>query len=416
MKSIVAPFIMILCLAGQALASPSDREARWRADLDAYATELEAHHIDLFHALTREDFNAQLGQIRADISDTSDTEIVAELMKLTHSIGDGHTAMPLWNADFHRYPIALRWVEGKALITATASGNAYLLGANIVSWNGIPIDKVYARLAPYVPFVENPQSEAVRVTRYLPVAQLGQAIGLSQSAEAVNLMVEKDGVQWPVRLEAISSDAYSEQVTSTISYRRDLSSEPGLIETQGIRFAIIEDGTLGYFQFDAYPQSDDMVEFSDKVYRALEAAGTRNIAIDFRENFGGNFFVGLMLAADLVALDGLDWQKGVYVLTSGTTFSAAMSNSAQFADILNARLIGEPTGANPCGYQDMGQFSLPYSGYLITYSKRHYCFSEAVDDALQPDVPVAVQSEDYVDNRDRALDWIISDIRKRTEN
>jgi hypothetical protein len=98
------------------------------------------------------------------------------------------------------------------------------------------------------------------------------------------------------------------------------------------------------------PHQGAMIEFADKVYTALETTEARNIVIDFRENFGGNFFIGLLLAANLVALDTIDWKEGVYVLISGKTFSAAMSNAAQFVSILNARLVGEPTGANPCGY------------------------------------------------------------------
>jgi hypothetical protein len=158
-----------------------------------------------------------------------------------------------------------------------------------------------------------------------------------------------------------------------------------------------------------------MREFANSVVEALEAANAQNIVIDFRESFGGNYFVGLMLAAELVALDGIDWRHGTYVLISGITFSAAMSNSAQFANILNAKLVGEPTGANPCGYQDMGQFELPNSGRLVTYSKREYCFANSVDGALQPDVPIPLVREDYVTGNDPAMNWILGDIAARRE-
>lgn len=85
------------------------------------------------------------------------------------------------------------------------------------------------------------------------------------------------------------------------------------------------------------------------------------MVIDFRGNGGGDFFVGLTLAYYLNLADSIDWRSGVYVLTDKYTFSAGVSNAAQYRQILNARIVGEPTGGNPVGYQDMGSFILPNS-------------------------------------------------------
>ena len=63
--------------------------------------------------------------------------------------------------------------------------------------------------------------------------------------------------------------------------------------------------------------------------------------------------------------------------------------------------------------QDTGSFRLPNSGHQIIYSKRFYCFADAVEEALQPDVLIPVTREDYLMGRDRALDWILNDIAGR---
>ncbi|WP_321489110.1 hypothetical protein [uncultured Hyphomonas sp.] len=415
MKPALISIVLAATLSASAEAKSPREDALWLEDIDSYVTGLESNHIDLYHQVSRDEFARQLDLLREDLPELTDAEIVAALMKITHSVGDGHTSMPLWNSEPKRFPIQIRWIGGEAVITGTTADNAELLGAVVKRWNGLAIDAVYERLAPYVPFVENKHSEAVRVGQYLTFADLGHAIGISTGSDRVTIEVSQGADTREIQLEALDPQELREQLSEKITYRHDLNAEPTMIKASGIRFVLLEGGATGYIQFDSYPEPEEMREFANSVFEALEAANAQNIVIDFRESFGGNYFVGLMLAAELVALDGIDWRHGTYVLISGITFSAAMSNSAQFANILNAKLVGEPTGANPCGYQDMGQFELPNSGRLVTYSKREYCFANSVDGALQPDVPVPLVREDYVTGNDPAMNWILGDIAARRE-
>lgn len=138
---------------------------------------------------------------------------------------------------------------------------------------------------------------------------------------------------------------------------------------------------------------------------------SKNLIIDLRENYGGDFFVGLKLAQFLVLADSIDWKSGVYVLIDNATFLAAMSNAAQFSQLLNAKLVGEPTGAKPSGYQDMRQFILLNSNLEVTYSKRLYHFTNDGKDALYPVVQVEVSIENHLSKVDPQLNWILNDLR-----
>jgi len=95
------------------------------------------------------------------------------------------------------------------------------------------------------------------------------------------------------------------------------------------------------------------------------------------------------------------------------TTHAAMSNAAQFRQLLNAKLVGQPTGAQPSGYQDMGQFELPNSSLAVTYSKRLFRFSDESPDALYPNMLIPLTRDDYLKPGDKVLDWVLSDIRDR---
>ena len=156
----------------------------------------------------------------------------------------------------------------------------------------------------------------------------------------------------------------------------------------------------------------DMEKFAKDLLHFIDDNKSENLVIDLRDNYGGDFFVGLKLAQFLVLADTINWRSGVYTLIDNVTFSAAMSNAAQFSQLLNSRLVGSPTGARPSGYQDMGQFTLPNSKLTVTYSKRLYHFKEDKRDALYPDVHVEPSIDDYVNGYDRALRWIMDDINE----
>ena len=98
-------------------------------------------------------------------------------------------------------------------------------------------------------------------------------------------------------------------------------------------------------------------------------------------------------------------------MTDAVTFSAATSNSALFKQLLNAKIVGQPTGSNPTGYQDMDQFELPNSKLVITYSKRRFELSETVTQGIQPDEFLNYNWNDFSQGNDNMLQWVIKDIK-----
>ena len=168
-----------------------------------------------------------------------------------------------------------------------------------------------------------------------------------------------------------------------------------------------------YIRFDSYPGWIKMLMFADNINEQLSSNQITNLIIDFRKNGGGNFFEGLLLAQMLVTIDGLDWQNGIYALVGKKTFSAGVSNAAQYRQILNAKLVGEPTGGNPYGYQDADSFVLPNSNWPVQYSKRLFKMQDQQTNGLQPDIIIETLWSDYAKGLDRQLEWIINDIDSR---
>lgn len=154
-----------------------------------------------------------------------------------------------------------------------------------------------------------------------------------------------------------------------------------------------------------------MNEFSENVYDFIQQNKSKHLIIDLRDNYGGDFFIGQILASWLNASDSIDWKSRVYVLVDRVTYSAAMVNALQFKQLLNAKVVGEPTGANPNGYQDLGQFKLPNSNLLITYTKRLFRLQDIDTKGLQPDVLITPKWDNYKKGVDEVLDWVLNDIK-----
>jgi hypothetical protein len=64
---------------------------KWQEDLRYLARELPKRHKDLFHAMTREQFEAAVKNLDERIPNLSQEQIIVELQRIVAMIRDGHT-------------------------------------------------------------------------------------------------------------------------------------------------------------------------------------------------------------------------------------------------------------------------------------------------------------------------------------
>jgi hypothetical protein len=134
----------------------------------------------------------------------------------------------------------------------------------------------------------------------------------------------------------------------------------------------------------------------------------RRLIIDMRNNRGGDYLQGHKhLIARILERPRLNQPDHLYVITGRYTFSAAMSNAAQFRNETRATLVGEPPGEMPNGYQEHRSFRLPHSHLVVNYSVRYYKFLTADVPALLPDTIIEPDWDDYRVGRDPVLEWIL---------
>lgn len=384
----------------------------WVEDLAYYQSTLEHKHIDLYHKISKEDFNKEIQRLKRVSSKNSDMKIIIDLMRLTRKIGDGHTAVYIQNKALHFYPLEFSKIEGKWRVIKVGKDHKDLLGMEFVNIEGQSMENIALKVSEVAQFVENKQSEIVRTAQNMNIAELLFGLLITKNPLKATFTFRNDvNEMQEATLNAVNREKYEKMDFEVISIQVPEISKPKNPKHDMLWFSPI-DGTKGiYIKLGAYPSPGDMEAFGRKVLRYINDHSIEKMVIDLRNNGGGDFFVGLTLANYLNLADPIDWKSGVYVLTDKVTFSAGSCNAAQFRQILNAKIVGEPTGSNPIGYQDMSEFVLPYSALTITFSKRLFRLQQNHTEGVQPDELIQYDWDNFSNGNDIMLRWVIDDMK-----
>ncbi|MGQ1788158.1 hypothetical protein [Saccharicrinis sp. GN24d3] len=412
MKKIVITlglFLVSLILFSQELS-----KAAWLEDLDAYKMGLEQNHINVYHTINKAEFEKELQSIETLLESRSDLEIAIELMRLTRKIGDGHTAISFRNQQTHNYPFELKNFEGKWKVIRVDEMYSYLLGKELVKINDYSINKVAKKVEQVAQFVENEYSRKTRTSQYLNFSELLYGLGITNKKTAASFtFTDETGLLQTKTLHGLSQDEYNNHVFRELKIAVPEIKTPGNIKTQDFWYAPIA-GTDGlYIHFESYPTFEEMMTIGEEIVGHIFEANIRQLVIDMRNNGGGDLYTGLVLAYALNLADPVDWESGVYVLSDNVTFSAATSNTALYRELLNAKIVGEPSGSNPTGYQDMDSFELPNSKLVVCYSKRFFNIQETRTAGVQPDVLLNYDWDSFSQNNDNILRWVIDRIKAK---
>ena len=403
-------FLMIYNIYSQSIDVDS-----WTQDLDAYKSNLEKYHIDLYHKIDKADFEKELQQIKSNLKNKTELEVIIDLMRLTRKIGDGHTSFSLRGFETHHFPIEIYNVNGQWRVIKTTKEHKNLLGKILTQIDNESIDKVSQEVSKVAQYIENKQSEIIRTGQYLMKSEVLFGLKLTKNQRKADfIFLDDTGEKTKVSLEAIAKTDYHEK-TEFESFTINIPEiqKPSDSKLDYLWFSPIKNTSAIYIKFESYPSFQDMEAFGGSVLYYINKNQIKQVVIDLRNNGGGDFFIGTFLAYYLNLANSIDWKSGVYVLTDKVTFSAATSNASQFRQMLNAKIIGEPTGSNPTGYQDMAEFTLPNSGRIVTYSKRLFRFQAQVTQGVQPDVQIPYDWKSYSNGIDNMMKWIINDIQKK---
>lgn len=408
-------FVLTALTALPSFALDDHQVRQWREDIQFYRTALEDGHIDLYHSVSKERFASELDHLVARLSELNEHQIVTEMMRITRLINDGHTQFPIMAGPHKHYPLRFFMIDGDVYVLSASESLQKYLGARIVAIDGVAITDVLKTIAPVVQPAENEYGQMQSLAFHLTVDNMLFGTGVTQAYGSAKFTFETpDGAVSNVDINSLSMSEYLAETTHWIDQQKPFQ-DPELTLNKHLWITTNPETQTAYLYFSQYPALEEIMAFGPILSEYLAAKGTRNIIIDLRDNGGGDFYVGLALSSPILMADSIDWQNGVYVLIGRTTFSAAMSNAVQFRQILNARLVGEPTGANPISYSEVGRFRLPNSGRRVLFSKRLYRFQAAPTAGVQPDIFVQRDVDQFRNGEDPVVEWVMHDIRSRID-
>jgi hypothetical protein len=133
---------IMLCAAGQLAAAPAtnntaERIVRWQEDLDCFALELPARHKDFYQLMPRDRFEREVAELKREVPQLSDAEVILRLSRMVASLGVAHTSIDITSIPgtmaFHSYPVQMQWFSDELAVVAAAPEYQAMLGS---AWCG----------------------------------------------------------------------------------------------------------------------------------------------------------------------------------------------------------------------------------------------------------------------------------------
>lgn len=408
-------------------------------------TLVEAHLQDLQHFrhvrrnerslsdADRDAFEQAIQALEARAGSFGAAEFQLELARLQARIDNGHSNATATRivASFDRFPVRSAWMDGELRILRVLEGQEEYLGARITRIGGVPArealwrfrdafggnDAIFQSFAPVL--VETPA--------YL------EAVGLADPVYRLELM---SGEVVEHRFEAIAPIEGHGRIFSgdlPMSWRVEGEGWVAFEPAQTLLYLQRPDNDYWYVELPeqdaAYiairsnfddASGESLSAFVERARAELAEIAPRTILVDQRFNGGGDLTITLPLMEVLGDITGDE--GAVYMLTSGSTFSAGIVNlaAAKEATPEQVQLEGEPIGDRLQFWAEGWWYSLPNSGFRARYSTGFYdlqngcegifiCpwgslhhFPIIVDD-LDVDIDAPMTFEAYAAGRDPAL-------------
>lgn len=402
------------------------RADAWDQDLSAFVHGIETLHHAPFAHVTRAEWEGRVAELRERIPLLSDDEIIVELMKLAALIGDGHTVVvPPFEGPhvFHRYPVAFYLFEDGLFIREAREDYVDLVGKRVVRLGDVPADSLMSRIARVFPH-DNVIGLRWGLELTLPIAEVLHGLGIAPGSDHVRIVVEDEGGARRSRTlkdpEPLTGDGLQSAVFTgehpnwrsmmdpTVpvpAWRRDLATP--------YRYEYLRGPKLVHVLFNQVRQGDvPFDEFLGDLFHFVGDHDVSAILLDLRTNEGGDLTMLRPLITGLIR-NGFGAKGKLYVATGRRTFSAAGYLAARLDVYTDAIFVGEPPGTRPNFVGEASDpFRLPNSRVWVNASTLAWQGTFAFDHRpyIEPDMPVALTSEEYREGRDPVLEKVIESL------
>jgi hypothetical protein len=420
-----------LLLASLALAAPAARAAPGPADVAAMRTYVERNRAYApaarAEALRRIDLLPGLA--------ATPVRFELEVAHIAALADNGHSVLlpPQWPSRYRRSPVHLGlFADGLYVVSAPAE-RRQLVGRRVLRINGRDWREIriaYARYQGGLPVFRDQF-----VTLFMEVPALLTAAGFGSDPDRLALTLAAPGQPETVTVQAVLAPYRDE---AAFTGESPLIEGARLLPPASVPLYLQDPEPL--FRLAFPPELDGawiqlkairglgIQQFFEQTLVELRRRRPHNIVVDLRFNMGGD----LNIARDFMqALPGIASGR-IYAITSGRTFSAAISSLGYLKQAAGDRLtiVGEPIGDRLEFWAEGDIMALPGLGALVLYaSERHNYMTGCPEPdchagirehpirvrSLQPDLPISLTWADFHAGRDPAMTAILQDIARRRQ-
>src|SRR5215218_449266 len=380
--------------------------AQWEEDIDYFAKKLVSKHANAFNFTTREKFNKAIADLKKDLPNLKDYQVVVRLLQITSSIGDGHTGVHL-PSNLSHYPIVGFWFGKDLYVTRTTVPYKHLLGKKLVAIDGHSLDEINQKMANVITSNENDWFVMSVSGQFMGVPEILQTLGIVSSLEKAKFsFVDDENKETTMDVNSFVPDGNMQWVSA-------VKEEPLFRQRTNEKFwfTFLDDINAVYVNFKSY---DELAKNVNKLFDFIEEKNADRLIIDLRQNGGGDFTkVRRQLIPRIQKNSRLNQKENLFVITGRRTFSAAMVNSIDFKKNTNATIIGEPPGEKPNSYSENDEMELPHSGLIISYSTKYYKFLDKDVPAFEPDIRADPNWKDFAAGVDPAMQKISAILQQK---
>lgn len=409
---------------------------RARQDLDQLFVSFERVHPEISFYLGREGYAKLKENSHGELRSAADERemislrrFAAVLVRTAAAIGDGHTRIAwkyvpdITHPARELPPFALGRKDD--LFYIIAAPDADMLGKELLSINGVPIEGIAKDMLPYISG-ETDHYRQMGFARNL--ASWWILSGRFKGTPEVELSLKgKDGRTNVKRLAQLTVREYS-----SMGKLRPSSS------AKNADLRLFEKEKAAWLDYRGFDASKDALAELDRVFDRIKASGHKDLVIDIRNNGGGSTNAGEFIFARITdkpyrqisrmdlrispeslrddpALKKYRDRMGkniridfplekpsekpanffdgrVTLLIGPETFSSAADFAVTFHDFKMGELIGEETGGIPSCFGEIAYMRLKNSGIDYTVSKKRFYgpLNKPGDDkhGVRPDIPL----------------------------
>jgi tetratricopeptide (TPR) repeat protein len=401
---------------------------RWRQDLRFLAEEMPRRHQNLFHAMTREQFEAAVKLLDEKIPTLAASQIIVELQRLVAMVGDGHTSIQGIPFDskinFHSYPLTLYLYKDGLFVQSADAKYAEAVGARVVKIGNATAAEALAKVHNLV-FHDNEQGIKAFAPFVVTTPEVLQSVGIINEMESAPFVFERDGRQFTLLFQPTTRPVPVGLGTNFIKPAgwldaRDKAQAPVPLYLKDPEnlfwYEYLPDSKTVYMQYNgvANKQDESLADFCKRLFTFVDTHAVERFILDMRNNGGGNNYLNRPLLLGLLK-SKIDERGKLFTIIGRRTFSAAQNLVNELDKYTNTIFVGEPTGENVNFYGDPARIELPNSGIVVRVSGLWWQNMDPRDRRqwTAPHLAAELTSEDYRTNTDPAMKAIMAYVPKK---